>query len=165
MRHIRRASCRTRGRQGRSFPARRCQCRPPPKSAAARAGSAHDPPDDGWVLSTFPVAWPARRGLGVSHPHPSLKHSCLHFRSSAGHGRHMSSHTCPERTPASAVGFRGDVSQCRHTDCNRHIAVVRKTGEGEAVCVRGQEVRAKPLLPSVQHYYKPKTALKIENLF
>lgn len=43
--------------------------------------------------------------------------------------------------------------------------MVRKTGEGEAVCVRGQEVRAKPLLPSVQYYYKPKTALKIENLF
>lgn len=28
------------------------------------------------------------------------------------------------------MGFRGDVSQSRYSDRNRHTAVVRKTGEG-----------------------------------
>ena len=101
----------------------------------------------------------------IPTPASSTAASPLHFRSSAGHSRYASSHTCPEQTLASAVGFRGDVSRRRHTDCNRRTAVVRKTCEGEAVCVQGRELRVKPLLPSAQYCCKPKTALKIENLF
>lgn len=75
----------------------------------------------------------------IPTPASSTAASPLHFRSSAGHGRYASSHTCPEQTLASAVGFRGAVSRYRHTDCNRRTAVVRKTCEGEAVRVRGRE--------------------------
>ena len=64
------------------------------------------------------------------------------------------------------MGFRGDVSQSRYSDRNRHTAVVRKTGEGR-LCGGGggQEVCAKPLLHSAQYRCKPKPALKVENLF
>lgn len=91
----------------------------------------------GWVLSTFP--WRGQPGGASVFPIPPQPQAQLqHFRSSAVTAG-TCHHTCARSGLASAVGF-SDVSQCRHTDCNRHSSGEEDPVRRRAVCERGQEV-------------------------